>query len=382
MPPRFCCCSDCLLAEDNFNRADGPVGGNWYGSGTIVSGVLHADEDRTTVCHPGSAPLGSLWGHATMIDCDPAVTYEVKVGDPTGDYTVTVTFAGTVTSGTMTITVDNGSDSATHDYPWEHDDEELTVCYSPGVQLSAGPSSRAAGEHPDWVTVCIPIDPHDTCWDISGHAVGNWEFVSGYWDDWTMEIFESEKEICHGCDCYCLEDDVKSCVPDMLYVTIDGDCISDTFEMPRRYLVGTDTALPPTVVSWPQNFEWISDPILCPEADVSKQGFVIIIRCQKDSETSYPKWRAQMNRWGSALSCSLLGFDRLDPDTIAPTVDYNSFAYAKSTSTCDPVYLEFPDLVEDSFACPGPKPGSCCGGTIESGVGESPPSRMTVVITE
>lgn len=377
-----CCCAACLLASDNFDRADGPVGGRWYGGGTIVSNVLHADQTRTTVCHPASAPLGSLWSHAMMIDCDPSRAYVVKVGDPAGGYTITVTFAGVVNTitGKMTITV-AGTATESYEYPWENANEKLTVCYAPGVQLSAGPSSRVTGEHPDWVTTCIPLTPHDNCWDIAGTPVGNWEFFSGRWDDWFYEIFESEKEICNDCDCYCWEGDVKSCPPDMLYLTITGGCISGTYDMPRRHLLGTSILGPPTVTDWPQNFTWISDPIQCPETTM---GFCFIVTCDK-TEQSYPKWTVRMLRWEDNVSCSDLGFDRDDPDTLDnPAVrrTYESFAQAKSTSTCDPLNLVLPALVEDRFTCPGPVSGACCGGSLESGVGESPPSIWSVVITE
>lgn len=375
-----CCCDKCLLASDNFDRADGTPGPKWHGGGTIVSNVLHADETRTTVCHPGSAPLGSLWSHAMMIDCDPSRTYKVKVGDPTGSYSVTVTFSGVVGSGTMTITV-IGTDTETYEYPWENTDELLRVCYAPGIQISAGPSSRL-GEHPDWVTTCIPLNPHDTCWDLGGTAVGNWEFFSGRWDDWFYEIFESEKEICNDCDCYCWEGEVKSCPPDMLYLTIAGGCISGTYDMPRRRLVSTDTMLPPTVEDWPQNFTWISDPITCPETDM---GFAFVVTCDKSAEHGYPKWTVRFLRWGVVIDCSDFGWDRDDPDTLDnPAVrrTYESFAQAKDTSTCDPLNLVLPALVEDRFSCSGPVSGACCGGSLESGVGESPPSIWSVVITE
>ena len=384
-----CCCGNCLLAEDDFNRADGPVGGRWYGSGTIVSGVLHADHDHTTVCHPSYAPLGSLWSYATMVDCDPSRSYVVKVGDPTGDYTITVTFSGTIgiSTGIMTITVDSGTDSATYDYSWEHADEKLTVCYAPGVQLSAGPTSRS-GEQPDWVTVCIPTDPHDTCWDLGGTDVGNWEFVSGYWDDWRMEIFESEKEICNACDCYCLENDVKSCVPDTLWLTITGGCVAGSYEMKQRRVVGTSTTAPPTVELWPQKYDWITDPIICGSTTIDEMAFVVMVRCQKEKGSSYPKWLATVLRWGTRITCSNLGFDATDPDTLVPStaIRLDSQANTKSGSTCDPVSLELPDLVEDGYSC-SPGGGACCGGGLVSGGGGGggsidPPVVMTMVITE
>ena len=381
------CCGGCELASDDFSRADGPVGGRWYGSGTIVSGVLHADEDHTTVCHPPSAPLGSLWAHALMVDCDTSRTYQVRVGDPTGDYTITVTFSGVVRpgTGTMTITVETGADTVTHDFPWENVDETLYVCYAPGVQLSAGPTSRVLGENPAWVSACIPEDPHDKCWTVDSTSVGNWEFVSGYWDDWVMEIFESEKEICNDCDCYCLEGDVKHCVPETLYLTLGGTCVAGTYTMRRRRIVSSSYTAAPIVALWPQNYTWVSDPVTCPNVYLGEHmGFVIILQCEKTAGDGYPKWIAKLQRWGSNLSSSSLGFDASDPDTISPSIsgptETTSSAYTKSSSTCSPVYFELPDIKEWLWTtC---HEGNCCDGGICSGTGTTPPVYTSAEISE
>ena len=381
------CCDRCELASDDFNRADGPVSGKWHGSGAIVSGVLHADEDHTTVCHPASAPLGSLWGHALMVACDPSRTYKVRVGDPTGDYTITVTFSGVVRpgTGTMTITVETGADTVTHDFPWENVDETLYVCYAPGVQLSAGPTSRVLGENPAWVSACIPEDPHDKCWTVDSTSVGNWEFVSGYWDDWVMEIFESEKEICNDCDCYCLEGDVKHCVPETLQLTIGGSCVAGTYQMRRRRIVTSSYTAAPVVELWPENYTWISDPVSCPNVYLGGyMGFVVIVQCEKIAGQEYPKWLATLQRWGSNLSSSSLGFDASDPDTLSASIpgafESISQAHTKSGSSCDPVYLELPDIIETLWTTPGT--GNCCGGGIFSGTGSTPPVVMSAEISE
>lgn len=388
MVTRRCCCP-CLIASDNFDRADGPVsdGGEWYGGGEIVSNILEASNDHTTVCHPAKAPLGALWAVMTVVG-DTALSHVVRLGDPTGDYEVWIEFGGTVGigTGTLTITVKNGIDpDESYEYDWENANEEIYICYAPGTQMSAGPSSRTQTA-PQWVTLCIPEEPSDNCWLVGGTTdVGNWMFVSGKYVDWQMELHWVEQNNCEDCDCYCWDNGVQSCIPKEITATLTG-CVSTSVTMRQKFITTTSSLDPPTSIDWTQKFEWVSDPISCSGATQEEYGFVLILRCMKSDGDTYPRMRLEMMRYGTIASggCSTFGFDLDDPDTIDTehTISQlTSYAYSKSTSTCDPLYLEFPDLVEDNWACNDASP-TCCGGYVVSGGDIMPPEYIGVTITE
>ncbi len=393
MPPRFCCCRDCDLFDDNFDRADGDPGSNWDGSGVIASNVLDSNEDTVTVCHPSWATLGSLYGYCTMIDCDPALVHKVRVGDPTGDYEIWVTFAGTVGSGTMTITVKNGIDAdVEHEYPWEDADEYLQICYEPGVQISAGPSSRDTGEHPDWVTSCIPLDPHDNCWPGD---LGNWTFVQGKFDTFHFEVHWHELSTCEDCDCSCwyidpdTNEKIIECIPDTLCISVTSeDCpdfMDGTFTMYQRRVI--DSPLPydvyPTLEDWTQKFTWVSESIPCPYTGFE---FYFVLTCgYNTSDDTKPKFRLAVARYAPGMPPPLttFQFDTSDPNSSTPAPYSNeSFALVELTSTCNPFYLEFPTIIESGWQSSDPG-NSCCGGSVYSDQPEpSPDSHFTVIITE
>jgi len=392
MPPRFCCCLECDLLDDNFNRPDGDPGPNWEGDGVIVSQVLHADMDKVKVCHPAAAPLGSLYGYCTLKDCDPSREYRVRLGDPTGDYDVVCTFTGSVGSGTFRITVEGGvGGSVFHDYDWENEDEFLQICYEPGVQLSAGTSSRTSGLHPDWVTVCIPLDPHDNCWP---GGYGNWMFVEGRFDNFHFEVHWIELKTCEDCDCKCWYIDENgdyqiSCIPSTLCLTITSeDCpgfANGTYNLVQRLMVDGSPPLDayPTVTAWPQKFTWITDEIECP-FDGFKFYFRLICGYNSEDDTR-PKFRLQLVRFdpGSTMFTTF-EFDPSSPNSSSPGPYSNeAFSLVELTSTCDPFYLEFPTIIEDSWQSSDPD-DSCCGGSIFSDPEATPavPSHFTVIITE
>jgi len=389
MPPRFCCCADCLLLEDNFDRAE--LGSNWDGSGTITGGVLYANEDSITICHPSEFPLGSVYATMYMIDTDPSRTYQIRVGDPAGDYTVTVTFTGTMGlgTGTMTVTIGDGATTETFDYPWLYEDEYLAVCYEPGVQLSAGIESR--GEYAPWVTMCIPLEPSDTCWS----GLGNWTFVSGRWDTFYYSAHWIDRKDCPQCDCKCWfirEDETYevACIPETLYLTISSDdCpdfVDDTYAMNQLHAYSIVLDAYPTVGAWTTKEAWITDAIECPAGGFE---FAFILLCGQYSGTDKPKFRLQMVRWEpGTVFYTRFAFDQSNPNSTVVGSPGNSeaFAFTELESTCDPIYLEWPLLIEDAFQSSNSEQ-SCCGGYIQSGVPpdpgfESDPSTFTIVITE
>lgn len=155
MTTRRCCCG-CELGDDDFNRADGDPGSGWYGDGVIASNLLESDNDYTTICHPGGS-TGAFWSKSVMKHAADGSTYQIKVGDPADNLTVTIVFAGTIGigTGTYTITVSDGTNSEEWEYDWENEDEFVIVCFLPEIYLSAATGSRTSDNAPHWVTLCI-----------------------------------------------------------------------------------------------------------------------------------------------------------------------------------------------------------------------------------
>ena len=395
--PRRCCCAGCLIAEDDFNRAGPDPGTLWDGSATIVSNELVVTGlTSITRCHPAAAPDGSLWGRVTLVDPASNGPFSFRLGNPSGDIEVLIEFAGTmgVGTGTMTITVsgDGGSDS--YIYDWENADEQVYFCYDPIVQASCGPTSRTS-EAPDWVTICIDV-PGARCWE--SNTKGNFHFLDGTFDDFRMEVHHREKTACPQCDCFCFQiiDGVETgwCIPPLIHITLETSCpsVSGTYEMHQLRALEVVYDAPPTLVAWPQKFQWVSDIISCPAANSDCMRFAFILECVKGDGT-YPRFLLRLIRFGSCLSCSGLGFDPADPDTWIPSAQGDSYfdsqAYSTSASDCDPFILYFPNVIEDGYGCNigDPSASSCCGGGIESGGIDgggttSDPVIMGVIITE
>ncbi len=389
MPTKRCCCGSCRIFTDDFNRAS--LGSNYVGDGTIVSGALHADETVLKVCQ--GFELGAFYAHVLLRSAGDASVYTIRVGDPNGGYLVQAVFGGAAGTGTMTLRIsldDGGSWVEEYEYAWEYAEETIFICYTPGLQISVGPTTRSSGSGgagPVWVTTCIPLEPHDNCWP---GPKGNWTFVEGVFDDFVYEYHWIEKRSCQKCDCFCWDGEAH-CVPETLYVTLGGPglCFNGTYEMTQAATLTTSTLDPPTITPVPQKYEWVSEPIYCP---YEGHGFTLTLRCEigsLDPGDTYPRFRLELRRWGYFASAnnSALGFDLSDPDTEDSergSDDMVSVSYSKPTSTCDPFYLEFPDIIDDMFAGNETTP-SCCGGYVQSG---DPPVQspatppIGVIITE
>jgi hypothetical protein len=398
-PGHGCCCK-CLVAEDDFNRADGDPGALWYGDGVIVSNALEADHDSVRTCHPGFAKQGSLFATCVLKDTTDGAEYKIRVGDPNGSLEVHVLFTGTVGTGTYNITVtdgDSGTPDETYDFQWQNVDEGLIVCYQPKLQLSAGPSTRspAISGEAEWCTMCIN-KIGQFCWKRGDVSVGNWMFIEGTFDDFQMDVHWMEKSSCPKCNCFCT-DMVGSqkkyrCMPKKLYLTLtELNCpgIAGTYEMNQVFIDSNnyDLRLYPSVVAWPQKRFWLSDPISCPNTAYADNAWYFVLQCKDSNGGVYPDFELTLVKHGLASwECSSVSFDPDDPDFVfaygQPTPSTpETIAKAKPTSTCQPVYLEFPSLIEGNFSCSGPG-YACCGGTIDSGGTISDPSYFTVIITE
>ena len=405
--PGHACCCKCLVAEDDFNRADGDPGPLWYGDGVIVSNALVADNDSVTTCHPGFAKQGSLFATCVLKDTTDGALYKIRVGDPNGSLEVHCLFTGSVGTGTYNITVtdgDSGTPDETYDFQWQNVDEGLIVCYQPKLQLSAGPSTRSptiSGEA-EWCTMCID-KVGQFCWKRGAVSVGNWMFIEGTFDDFSMDVHWMEKNSCPKCNCFCT-DMVGSqrqyrCMPKKLYLTItEINCpgIEGTYEMNQVFIDTLDLYTYPTIVAWPQKKFWISEIVTCPNTAVGDNAWYFILTCTDNTGGVYPSFELTLVKFGlAAWACSNVTFDPDDPDFVlahnSPIPETpETISRAKSTSTCHPIYLEFPTLIEGDFSCSEPS-YACCGGHVTSGgPGDPPdpppsvsdPSYFTVIITE
>lgn len=388
------CCGQCFLQQDDFERADGPISGDWYGDGELLDGVLIADHDSTTICHPAAYTLGSLYATCLLKNCDPGITYKIRLGDPNATpdpIEVWVTFTGTVGygNGTMTIELRLAANTVTesYTYDWENAEEGLKICYVPGLWLCAAPTipREVASVVPAWVTTCLGPGGDD-CWTRDGQSVGNWMFVEGEFDDFYMEVHYYERRACTDCDCYCVDETGFHCIPKEFSITVSSDdCLDGTYTMRQKYITDVDSTVGVSSVDYPEKYQWLSDVITCPANEDNKVRFVI--RCNKDATYGYPRLEARVIRYPS-YGCSVFQWDWDDPDTITPFDEtnnvYDAYAWTKSGSDCDPLYLVLPDIIEDNWTCYNENE-TCCGAAIvfeDPPPPPPPPFRMSVVISE
>lgn len=236
--------------------------------------------------------------------------------------------------------------------------------------------------------------------------VGNFEFVQGDWDDWEYKIHWMEHKHCPECDCYCTTvngaTEVRKCVPELLYITIEnvfgcdhGGGIDGTYEMRQSRVLaydiidGVDLTYP-----WPTKFQWVSEAVSCPDGGTSHvlQFVLECVSALYDETLSYPAFRLWLARYGvggAAYNCSTISFAAGDAATLlvddgSNDTPPNTMAFCLPTSTCSPFYLEFPDLFEDNFECNGASTNACCGGYVESSDPpfNSPAAQFRVTITE
>jgi len=386
MGPRRCCCNlACLIAEDDFNRADsadpGPL---WYApeeAAEIDDNAIRVSALTSIRCVQNN-PLGSVVATFKMIDAATDGTFRIKVGDPAGDLDVLVEFAGTAgAGGTMTVTLLGVGPGLSWEYPWDNAVEELQVCYHPTEQFSARPTQRTnQSEHPAAITTCINTTA-ERCWDRGTEEVGNFHFVEGYFDDFELQVHGLEKRGCPNCDCYCDDDIDVSCVPASLLLHLESigayDCagIDGAYTLTQRRSIGLSPTSDPTLEDWPEKRTWVSGDIGCPGGNYTLQ---FILTC---TGNTFGLLVYRRESGGSPVWYSALGFDRDDPDTINPSTggDTGNTSDADvSFYECDPISMSFPDIVEDMYT--GAE-DSCCGGGISSG-GEDPPARWSVLITE
>jgi hypothetical protein len=393
MAPRRCCCNiSCELAADNFNRADsddpGPL---WYGDAEIVSNTLLVNSMTSLVrCSPFSS--GAFYAEVDLIDPANNSPFVIQLGDPNAavPVLVTVTFSGTVGSGTMTIDLSGAPEPGSFAYDWENAVERITICYVPGFMVSAGPTisrTSISGFVPNWISSCYD-GTGQSCWIRDTNVdVGNWHFVEGRFDNFEILNHGFDLDGCPVCDCHCLEvvdgEKIRTCLPEELTLVLEGDgCISGEYEMFQEFPTEISNSGIISSPSTEKNY-WVSEAVPC-----TASGTDLILRfaleCILDESQTYPSYRMTVVRYGDTNpNCAAFGFDRNDEFTESAAIPsiQTSVARSKPSSTCDPLMLEFPGLCEDQYNC-NRNSGSCCGGGIESESGEDPPLCFSVTVTE
>lgn len=388
MPTKRCCCGsrNCLLGEDDFNRADSTnVGSKWSevsGGWEIQSNQLvctSAGILATTICHPSWATRGSFKASFKIVNFADAKVYRFRAGDPNGStyegqFTLTDRGGGgwradgELTDGTTTRTITEFNFS---------DEDTVTVdfCYAPGLSLFLGIRTENFVEGYD-ASLCIP-DGGATCWS----GLGNFSFLEGDFDDWYCEIHRVDdlNGICPFCECPCGEGEGAAhtvrCWPDQLTLTLTGSCpnIPDTYTLYQRRETSGATDFSDPLIQPSENLRsWFSDTI-----DMGDYYFAWKLDCEYAFnalyELTYPVMRLSLIFWVDfgdpfpiyADISDTIGFDDSYPETISAVTEIPAHnrteAATLSSSTCNPIVLNFPPIKEyhlvfgsaESF-CAGP----------------------------
>lgn len=417
MPPRKCCCSfDCLLASDDFGRADSSdVGDDWYehsGSWSIVSGELIGGTPgilATRICHPPGAPLGSFTAVFDLVNIADGSVYKIACGDPfnSPDYTVTWTFSGSPGTGTVTLDV-VGDTAEQFVYDWDEfapDNGQVTVCYAPGMQLSAnGPSGVVVDTDTgigddggdNWVTSLIGETNTDNCYTNGDEQHGNFAFLEGDFDNWFYYVEKLEKDDCDTCDCVCKDDTGRFEIPKTLTATITNvaECsgLAGSYTLTQRFAgeFGKDDLgnFPhPQTRSSAEKSMWVSDSIACPEQTLDGYRLTIILICN-DITARRPNMRLNLVASGTRMDddntvTQLPPFysDFGDADSDSQSVQENqgyASAWSRDTDSCDPISLTFPTFFTKHN---GNENGDyCCQdyGAFNTG----PDGEIDIVVTE
>jgi len=349
MPTRLCCCGNCRLGEDNFDRPDAnPPTGLWHeisGEWEIKDNELNSISPgilATTICHPPQYPNGSFIATMKLVGASDGTRsfWEVSLGNPTNPaYVVTVSHNFFTSQATLTLWKGNKS-LIVHEetYSGVSYDIPLKLCYAPGLAVVAQ----------------IGVIPHiefcddgigDDCYSSGGTPVGNFAFREGTFDDWLYELHWLDRPDCEKCPCFCEKSrDDFACYPDILYlsfISIGADSAAlATIPLYQSFLN-------PTSYLWPEKVTWYSEV----------QGCGSPVGAQ---------WTAKFTCTQEGMGT--LGFAGPDYDFQSPSVNQPSFAWVeigplqtawtvrnaiKDESTCNPIELIFPEL---QVLCAFPSP--------------------------
>jgi hypothetical protein len=357
MPPRKCCCVDCILGADDFNRSNAnPPSGSWHeisGEFEILSNTVNSITPgvlATTICHLPIHDEGSFIANFQLVNLRTRSIFKVRAGKPdTSDYEVhfePLDIDTPLASIRVTAYGDAGETAiVTHPWPVDNlgnsaDTANAFCCYQPGVHLKG--SLGSYGGQPPVPGVCV-TDPGDNCWTVGGVDVGNFSFVEGRFDNWDYQVTQTDDLTCNPCGCFCLRgqmptdryDPDKACFPETLTAIFQlvsssvyaGDCPLNDFEVD---LVETDADR----TSWESTTQTVCDTTFAIKADcidLSSEG------------TSF-----------RALSLTLLNVSGGSPGSVVFSWQNPDFGAGETSSmrypdydesTCDPLGLVYKDLL-------------------------------------
>lgn len=454
-PCKCCGVEECPLGSDDFTRPDscdiGPkweqLSGCWRIRNDIcpcgeligtVENVLQENKSlgldccdptdsgilATSICHPPNT-LGSLYVTFTLYDLHTRTEFAVRVGDPNGGYNIVFKpnkIEIDNPDGTKSVTgtikcIVSGARTHEFDYPWPVgvitcpgpwynpggppptcldvisgfvtgllNEVNVVVCYMPGAQLS-GTVGVTGGDDP--VEVCLDKDDDaEPCYDAvntdgENVKVGNFSFLKGRFRNWRATITYLDNVNCGGCGCFCYiprGDSIDyACYPDVLALEISFDnknCMKtfgDTKKIKMvRGLLGPN--LPP---DYRTKEKWFSERV----GTVCGFDYSWILSCGSTN----PAGLLELGLGGTAWSQGGNSvFDFVGGGTASPP--------RLATATCDPLYLEYPNIIVKSPAtasCGNLPPAQqkppfyidLCN-NCECGQGTGPTYTATVKVTE
>jgi hypothetical protein len=347
MPPKLCCCANCRLGEDDFNRANSnPPTGNWHeisGEWEILDNELNCINPgvlATTICHPAIYDKGSYIARFDLIGMsDGSVDHwEIGVGDPNSpNYVVEIDHTFATSTAVLKLWSGNKS-SLIHEetYSGVNSDAPGYICYAPGIAIDVG-----MGRIPE-LEFCDTTTSSD-CFTSGGVDVGGFSFRDGRFDNWTYDLHWLDLKICEKCPCFCEKSETDyACFPDELtlsFVSIGGDsAILNSITLFQSFL---SPATP-----WTEKTAWYSEVQSC-GSPVGAQ-YTVRFLCGQDNLGTLSFGTVDYEFENPSIAQIVFSWDDGEP---LPEVGPR-FAI-KESSTCEPIYLVFPTLkVNSAFPSP------------------------------
>lgn len=219
MPPRKCCCGpDCILGDDEFNRANAnPPTGSWHeisGEFEILTNTVNSITPgvlATTICHHVLHEEGSFISNFRLVDLRTRTIFKVRAGKPdTSAYEVHFEPLNIDTiDASIKVTV-IGDETVIQSHPWpvldgdSANETDVFICYQPGVMLRGSLGSFSG--QPPVPGACVSAAGAN-CWTVGGVSVGNFSFIEGRFDNWTYRVTATDDLDCDPCGCFCLKGD-------------------------------------------------------------------------------------------------------------------------------------------------------------------------------
>ena len=344
MPTKRCCCANCRLGEDNFNRAnENPVSGAWHeisGDWEVLSNQLNCVTTgvlATTICHQAKYTNGSYVMRCTLagITSGGITEWEMSCGNPNSpNYVVEVLLNSMTSQATLKLYSGNKTTLIREQtYDGVTADREITICYSPGLTIDVSIGV------PD-LEFCSDVTG-SACYSSSGTDVGGFAFRKGRFDNWFYDLHWLDLAKCEKCTCFCEKSrDDYLCYPDVLYLSFENIAGGATFPSIPLYQSFADASnyLWPEKVAWfsevqscgpPVNAQWTAR-FLCGQEDLGALAFGTAAY-----QFENPTFSQIILEWDDSASA----FDKRDAVLAA--------------STCSPLELVFPTIrIKSAFPSP------------------------------